>query len=69
MIQATQETLAALKKDATVSVSGNLVFADGFGKHLDYREDKGAGGMPLLVSAGPDGDFGAEADNIRSDGR
>ena len=41
---------------------------DGYGRHLDYRESGGPGGGPAIISAGADGDFDTEADNIRSDG-
>jgi hypothetical protein len=43
-------------------------FADGYGKYMDYQQASGAGGTPLLISAGPDGKFGTE-DDIRSDRR
>ena len=52
----------------------NAIVVDGFGNTLKYLPDGGAGGTPVLISPGPDGDFGdtdtAKAnDNIRSDNR
>jgi len=44
-------------------------FLDGFGKHMDYREELGLGGRPVLISAGPDGDWNKTEEHIRSDGR
>ncbi len=43
-------------------------FIDGYGKFMDYLPAGGVGGTPLLISAGPDGQFGTE-DDIRSDRR
>ena len=64
-----QTRLTALAGDAVLRVYGNDVFCDGFGKHMDYYRDKGAGATPLLLSAGPDGDFDTKEDNVRSDDR
>ena len=64
-----REILSKLKKDAIMSVSNAQIFADGFGKHMDYRSNKSANAGPLLESAGPDGDFLTKEDNIRSDDR
>ena len=43
-------------------------FADAFGKFIDYDPAGGAGGTPVLISAGQDGAF-TTADDIRSDHR
>ena len=43
-------------------------FWDAFGKELDYDDDSGAGGTPVVFSAGADGEYGS-ADDIRSDDR
>lgn len=61
--------LSPLGKDAILSISEGLVFVDGFRKYMAYFRDQGAGGTPLVVSAGADGDFGTPEDNIRSDDR
>lgn len=55
--------------NAVLQISGNWVFVDGFGKYLDYFRDGGAGGTPLLLSAGADGNFDTQEDNVRSDDR
>jgi prepilin-type N-terminal cleavage/methylation domain-containing protein len=53
--------------------SGSLM-VDAFGSTMKYYAGKGLGGKPLIISAGPDGDFGdipvdetKQRDNIRSD--
>ena len=51
-------------------VGGSKV--DAFESMMRYYPDRGAGGRPLILSAGPDGDFGdrrqdRREDNIRSD--
>ncbi len=47
---------------------------DAYGNTMRYYAERGMGGKPLILSAGPDGEFGDEAenqqkrmDNIRSD--
>lgn len=63
-----QGILQSLPRDAFKSPrGGNRTFADGFGKYMDYLGSKGLKGAPLLLSAGLDGDFGRQEDNIRSD--
>ncbi len=69
-----QARLEQLAPDVRITVMAgttcsNMVFADGFGKFMDYEDDAVAGKMPLLTSAGADGDFGTAEDNIRSDKR
>jgi len=64
-----QARLAPLYKDGIINVRGNQVFADGFSKYIEYYRTGGAGGRPLLVSAGADADFDRTEDNIRSDNR
>ena len=64
----TQKILQTLPRDAFKSPrGGNTTFADGFGKYVDYLRSKGSKGTPLLLSAGVDGDFDRQEDNIRSD--
>ena len=74
----TREKVLNLSKDAyspTRSASTNLLtaqFNDGFGNPIRYEQAGGLGGRPVLISAGPDEDFGAAdptkaEDNIRSD--
>ncbi len=63
-----QEVLRALPPDSVASPQGgNKTFVDGFGKYMDYFRDKGARGFPLLLSAGLDGGFDRQEDNVRSD--
>ena len=54
--------LAALGRETFIET-----FVDGFGKYMDYLRSKGLKGVPLLLSAGLDGDFDRQEDNIRSD--
>lgn len=53
-------------------------FVDGYDQPMDYKKSGGIGGVPVIISLGPDGkgsgdegDNNADdkADNIRSDGR
>ena len=63
-----QRILQSLPGDAFKSPrGGNRTFADGFGKYMDYLRSRGLKGAPLLLSAGLDGDFDRQEDNIRSD--
>jgi len=57
---------------------GSVFRGDAWGKDMLYFADRGLGGKPLFISAGPDGDFGfgtskqakeKREDNIRSDTR
>jgi prepilin-type N-terminal cleavage/methylation domain-containing protein len=54
------------------------VFCDALGNNMDYRERAGIGGRPVIISPGPDGNFGNSdngwnaqflKDNVRSDGQ
>ena len=56
-------------KDVIMNISGNNVFVDGFDKYMEYFSSEGVGGTPVIISAGSDGDFETEKDNIRSDNR
>jgi len=47
--------------------AGDDAVKDGFDKEMRYDSDGGRGGRPVLISAGPDGDFDDDEDNIRSD--
>jgi prepilin-type N-terminal cleavage/methylation domain-containing protein len=61
--------LVSLGKDGVgPNYGGNNVFIDGWGKPIEYWSNTGAGGSPLLVSAGSDGKWDTD-DDIRSDGR
>jgi len=63
-----KQRLSPLKSDAIKAVyGGNKAFIDGFGKYMDYFKTAGAGGKPLVLSAGGDGDFNTTEDNVRSD--
>ncbi len=52
---------------ANVIPSSRDAILDGWGRPMRYSRDRGFGGGPVLISAGPDGDFETDADNIRSD--
>jgi type II secretory pathway pseudopilin PulG len=41
---------------------GGSLLADAYGKAMIYQKDKGFGGAPRIVSAGPDGYFGLSTD-------
>ncbi len=56
-----------LKLSAEAMNAGNLdQLFDGFGNAMDYVQDGGLGGRPVLISAGDD--LADTADDIRSDG-
>ena len=69
----TREKVLNLSKDAYAAGDPNTnTFNDGFGNPIRYEQAGGLGGRPVLISAGPDEDFGAAdptkaEDNIRSD--
>ena len=58
--------LLPLDKASYGGPAGSPYILDGYGKSLDYSATKGAGGGPLLVSAGRDNNYGT---GIRSDGK
>lgn len=65
----TTKILSGLPQGA-LSTDGEIL--DGFGKAMAYDADGGLGGFPVLISGGPDKDFGDDdpekrTDNIRSD--
>lgn len=62
--QAAKDALRDLPKE-TWAGGGNPVF-DGFGQPMKYEKAGGLGGTPVLISKGPDRQFGT-ADDIRSD--
>ena len=72
-VKASRELIAKLPDDAIGDFGDGPVFLDGFGWVMDYSDDQGFGGRPLITSAGIDNDFDsgedAEKDNIYSDGR
>ena len=63
--------------DATAPFLGedaDILATDAWGRRMRYYADRGLGGRPLILSAGPDGEFGEDneakrKDNIRSDSR
>ncbi|RPI64299.1 MAG: type II secretion system protein [Planctomycetaceae bacterium] len=59
------DKLKLLPKEAIDSASHT--FKDSWDKDMRYYKTGGLGGGPVIISAGPDGDFTTEADNIRSD--
>jgi prepilin-type N-terminal cleavage/methylation domain-containing protein len=66
----TASTIAKLPKDAWGGEDEEL--KDGFEQAMRYRKTGGFGGRPVIISAGPDGDFGdsdseKKKDNIYSD--
>jgi hypothetical protein len=63
---------------AYLGASDGELSLDAFNKPMRYYSDRGVGGRPLIISAGPDGEFGdgttkqerqRREDNIRSDTR
>lgn len=60
--EASRGVLADLSQEAW---DGGAV-KDGFGKAMRYESAGGLGGTPVLISAGPDSEFGTR-DDIRSD--
>jgi len=54
-VKSSAERLANLPQEAKDS---NEFFLDGFERPIDYQKNKGMGGAPVLISAGPDGVFG-----------
>lgn len=60
------ENLRNLPPDA-LPADGDAVL-DAYGNAMNYQPSGALGsGGPVLISAGPDGDFGTSEDNIRSD--
>jgi len=73
----------AVANDPTIKAmfgeSGEAMTSDAYGKSMVFLSDKGVGGSPVVISAGPDGMFGLERgltveqrqqykkDNVRSD--
>lgn len=62
--KATGPVLLELPSDV-IKAGGNTI-RDGFGNPMQYYRTEGLGNRPVLISAGPDGQFGNE-DDIRSD--
>ena len=60
----TGDFLLKLPKDA---FTGSGVIRDGFGEALEYDDDGGLGGRPVVISGGEDCDTATAEDNIRSD--
>lgn len=71
------DRLLKLPEEAIGDEASDFVFLDGWGKAMRYSRNGGLGDRPVLISAGPDGQFGWDAgeepslsaDNVRSDGR
>ena len=66
-VPAAKERLEKLDPDALNTQE--MKFLDGYGNAMKYERTGGLGKRPVLISAGPDGDFDKDADNIRSDAR
>jgi len=62
---AAKQVLHKLSNEA-LPADGDAVL-DAYGNPMGYRQTGALGGGPLIVSAGPDGRFDTEEDNIRSD--
>jgi prepilin-type N-terminal cleavage/methylation domain-containing protein len=70
-VKAAVEFLLKLPQEAWDG-SWNKPVKDGWGREMRYEAAGGLGGKPVIISAGPDGDFGSagstqEEDNVRSD--
>ena len=63
----TLDGLLALPTDAYSPEAGDTDIRDGLDKEMRYERDGGHAGRPVLISAGPDGNFDIKDDNIRSD--
>jgi len=57
-----------VKDDPATNENESASIKDAYGNGIDYDEGGGLGGCPVLISAGPDGNFGNK-DDIRSDKR
>jgi len=64
-----KKRLAELSRSAYKNTGDNTIFVDGWENPLKYHLTGGAGGGPFLESAGRDGDFSTQVDNVRSDDR
>jgi hypothetical protein len=60
-----KEILNSLPQEALGA--GDDAVKDGFDKAMRYDKDGGRGNRPVVISAGANGDFNDEEDNIRSD--
>ena len=63
-----QQKLLELPENAYKSSEATEIF-DAWDQAMRYDADGGFGGTPVVISAGPDGNFDNTEDNIRSDGR
>lgn len=64
-----QDFVAEIPNKSIIRIDSETIsIADPFGNELKFFHNKGIGGSPLLISAGPDGQFDTE-DDIRSDDR
>lgn len=69
-LKGTEQTMDKIRElPASVFQNQNprRYFCDAWGNQMRFYRSAGRGGAPLLISAGPDGDFGTTDDNIRSD--
>jgi len=83
VLEGTSPKNDAVANDPTIKAmlgeTANSMTSDAYGKSMIFLSDKGVGGNPVIISAGPDGVFGYEAtlspqqrqeykeDNVRSD--
>ena len=58
LIHLPQDAIRSHPTNGKLEPSQFLCFQDGFERPIDYRKEKGMGGAPMLISAGPDGKFG-----------
>ena len=64
--RAARNILLKLPKEAWSGGTDEPV-KDRWGKSMKYKDTGGLGGRPVIISAGPDGNFNTDDDNIRSD--
>jgi prepilin-type N-terminal cleavage/methylation domain-containing protein len=64
--RAARDILLKLPKEAWSGGTDEPV-KDSWGAAMRYKDSTGLGGRPVIISAGPDGNFNTDDDNIRSD--
>jgi prepilin-type N-terminal cleavage/methylation domain-containing protein len=64
-VEAARQTLQKIEPEIFRGHKDPLV--DSWGKQMRYDRDGGAGGTGVIISAGPDGKFDDQEDNLRSD--
>ena len=61
-----RQEIAKLLNNLPAESKGQGQFLDGYGRAMDYRRD-GVGGLPAIISGGPDGYFGPDDTGGRTD--